>query len=130
MAHKNSCRRAGTWITDASQDYWYQSFAVRICPRHPEQRVHTFRPCIRSHRSFTSPWISPGRPFRDVSIIVFSACHRHRCGCAAVSESSSRSLLVSQQQRERKRYAELFSFQGARVEQLSNRDFGNALLTW
>ena len=39
---------------------WLTFIAVRICPRRPEQWVRIFRPCIRSHRSLTSPWISPG----------------------------------------------------------------------
>ena len=39
---------------------WLKFIAVRICPRRPEQWVRIFRPCIRSHRNFTSPWISPG----------------------------------------------------------------------
>lgn len=108
------CRGAGTWITDVSPDYWYQSFrCMFIFVLDALNKGY-----VPSDRAFGLIGLSPprgshrGAPFGNASIIMFPARHRHHCGCAAVSESCSRSLPVSRQQRERRRYAELFIFQG------------------
>ena len=89
----------------------------------PRTKVRIFRPCIWPHRNLTSPWISPGRPFRERKyqcvLCLSSPSLRMRRSvrvfvCGVDTPNCSVGLPVSRQQRERKKYAELFNFQVAR----------------
>lgn len=64
--------------------------------------------------SFAATVLSRSASGLDASIIISSACHGLRYGCAAPSEKNSCGLPVSRQQKEGKKCAVLFGFQGAR----------------